>query len=325
MKAIIRHKYGAADVLKYEDVAKPVPKDDEVLIEVMAASLNRGDWRMMRGKPFLARMAGGLFKPRNPIPGADVAGRVEAVGPRVKRFKPGDEVFGDITFLGAGAFAEFTVAPEALLAPKPAGLTFVQAAAVPMAAVTALQALRDRGKIQAGQDVLIHGASGGVGTFAVQLAKLFGAEVTALCGPESQGLARSLGADRVLDYTRVNFIEDERRYDLILGVNGDRSLAEFKRALKPKGIFIAIGGSNKQVFQALFLGPLKSAGRSRKLGMHSAKPSAADLEALSGFLEADRIQPVIDRCFPLREAAEAMRYLDGGHIKGKIVLAVRPE
>ncbi len=301
---------------------KPVPKDDEILIEVRAASLNRGDWRMMRGKPFVARMAGGLFKPRHPILGADVAGRIEAVGPDVKRFKPGDEVFGDITFLGSGGFAEYAVARETLLALKPAGLTFLQAAAVPMAAVTALQALRDKGKVRAGQSVLIYGASGGVGTFAIQLAKAFGVEVTAVCGPGSQELARSLGADRTLDYTREDFVQDGRRYDLILGINGDRSLSEFKRALKPKGTYLAVGGSNKQVFQALFLGPWKSMGRSRKLGILSAKASGADLEVINGYLEAGKIKPVIDRCFPLSEAAEAMRYLDAGHVKGKIVLVV---
>ncbi len=322
MKAITYHKYGSADVLKLEDVEKPVPKDGEVLIEVRAASLNRGDWRLMRGKPFIARMAGGLFKPRNPILGADVAGRIEAVGPSVKRFKPGDDVFGDITFLGSGGFAEYAVARETLLALKPAGLAFEQAAAVPMAAVTALQGLRDKGKIQPGQKVLIHGASGGVGTFAVQLAKAFGAEVTAVCGPESQELVRSLGADRVLDYTREDFVEAGRRYDLILGVNGDRSLSEFQRSLKPKGAYVAVGGSNKQVFQALFLGPWKSMGRRQKMGILSAKASGVDLEVIKGYLEADKIKPVIDRFFPLSEAAEAMRYLDAGHVKGKIVLAV---
>jgi NADPH:quinone reductase-like Zn-dependent oxidoreductase len=322
MKAITYRQYGSADVLKLEDVEKPVPKDSEVLIEVRAASLNRGDWRMMRGKPFIARMAGGLFKPRNPILGADVAGRIEAVGPSVKRLKPGDDVFGDITFLGSGGFADYTVARETLLALKPAGLTFEQAAAVPMAATTALQGLRDKGKIRPDQSVLIHGASGGVGTFAVQLAKALGAEVTAVCGPGSLDLAQSLGADRVLDYTREDFTADGRRYDLILGVNGDRSLSEFQRALKPKGVYAAVGGSNKQVFQALFLGPLKSMGRGRKLGILSAKASGADLEVIKGYLEAGTIKPVIDRCFPLSEAAEAMRYLDAGHVRGKIVLTM---
>ena len=322
MKAIFHREYGSPDVLKYGERDKPVPKDDEVLIEVRAASLNRGDWRMMRGKPFIARMAGGLFKPRNPILGADVAGRIEAVGPSVTRFKPGDYVFGDITFLGSGGFAEYAVARETLLALKPAGLTFEQAAAVPMAAATALQGLRDKGKIRPGQSVLIHGASGGVGTFAVQLAKVFGAEVTAVCGPGSLDLVRSLGADRVLDYTREDFVEDGRRYDLILAVNGDRSLAEYKKALKPKGIYVAVGGDNRQIFQALFLGPWKSIGRSRKMGMISAKTTAADLDVLKDFIEAGKIKPVIDRSYPLSEAAEAMRYLDAGHVKGKIVLAV---
>ncbi len=325
MKAVTRRAYGSADVLKVEDVAKPVPQDDEVLIEVRAASLNRGDWRMMRGKPFMARLAAGPFKPRKAILGADIAGRVEAVGRSVKRFQPGDDVFGDITFLGSGGFAEYAVARETLLVKKPAGLTFEQAAAVPMAAVTAWQGLRDKGKIRPGQSVLIYGASGGVGSFALQLAKLFGAEVTAVCGPGSGELAWSLGAARVLDYTREDFAAENRRYDLILGVNGDRSLSEFKRALKPEGIYLAVGGSDKQIFQALFLGPWKSLGRRRKLGVLVAKPSGAALEAISGYLEAGKIKPGIDRCFPLSQAAAAMRYLDAGHVKGKIVLAVRPD
>lgn len=322
MKAIIYRKYGSADVLEFKEVDKPVPKDDEVLIEVRAAALNRGDWRMMRGKPFIARMAGGLFKPRNPILGADVAGKIDAVGRSVRRFKPGDEVFGDITFLGSGAFAEYTVSRESFLVKKPAGLTFEQAAAVPMAAVTALQGLRDMGRIQPGQKVLIHGASGGVGTFAVQLAKIFGAEVTAVCGTGSVELARSLGADRILDYTRDDFAAEDKRYNLILAVNGDRRLSEYKRVLSAAGIYVAAGGSNRQIFQAMILGLLKSIGGRKKMGMLAAKSKAADLEIIKGFLEAGKIKPVIDRVYPLSEAAEAMRYLDAGHVKGKIVLTV---
>jgi NADPH:quinone reductase-like Zn-dependent oxidoreductase len=322
MKAIVYRKYGPAEVIKLEEVEKPSPKDDEVLIKVRAASLNRGDWRMMRGKPFVARLAGGLFKPRNTIPGADISGTIEAVGRNVGRFKPGDEVFGDITFRGSGGFAEYTVAREAVLALKPAGLTFEEAAAVPMAAVTALQGLRDKGKLRRGQSVLIYGASGGVGTFAIQIAKASGAEVTAVCGPGSQELARSLGADRVLDYTRDDFAKDGRRYDLILAVNGDRSLSEYKRALSPDGRYVAVGGSDRQIFQALFLGPLRSMGGRRKMGILAAKSSGADLDVIKGLLEAGKIQPVIDRSYPLSEAAEAMRYLDAGHVKGKIVLTV---
>jgi len=322
MKAIVYRKYGSADVLKLEDVDKPAPKDAEVLIEVRAAALNRGDWRLMRGKPFMARMAGGLFKPRKTILGADIAGRVEAVGRNVRRFTPGDEVFGDITFLGAGGFAEYTVARETLLALKPAGLTFEQAAAVPMAALTALQGLRDKGRIRSGQRVLINGASGGVGTFAIQIAKALGAEVTAVCGPGSRDLARSLGADRVLDYTREDFVKDGERYDLILAINGDRSLSEYKRALSPEGHYVAVGGSNRQIFQAMILGPLMSLGRRKKMGILAAHSSAADLAVIKGFLEAGTIRPVIDRLYPLREAAEAMRYLDAGHVRGKIVLTM---
>jgi NADPH:quinone reductase-like Zn-dependent oxidoreductase len=322
MKAIVYRKYGSPDVLEYGDADKPVPKDDEVLIKVEAAALNAYDWHLMRGQPFIARMSGGLSKPKNTILGEDVAGRIVEVGPKAGSFKPGDEIFGDIASCGSGGFAEYARARENVLASKPAGLSFEQAAAVPMAAVTALQGLRDKGRIAAGKKVLINGASGGVGTYAVQIAKVFGAEVTAVCGPGSQELARSLGADRVLDYTKTDFTRDERRYDLILAVNGDRSPSEYLRALDPGGICVVAGGSNKQIFRSLFLGPWLSLGRRKRIGILVARMNQKDLTFLAELLESGKIKPVIDRRYPLSETAAAMRYLEEGHAKGKIVITM---
>ncbi len=320
MQAVVYRKYGPPDVLEFTEVERPVPKDDEVLVEVRAAALNAFDWHLMRGRPFVARLSGGLFKPGNPVLGEDIAGRIAAVGRKVERFKPGDEVFGDLSSCGSGGFAEYARARESVLALKPAGLTFEQAAAVPMAALTALQGLRDKGRIRAGQKVLIHGASGGVGTFAVQIAKSFGAEVTAVCGPASRDMVRSLGPDRVLDYTRDDFAGEGRRYDLILAVNGSRPLSDYARALARGGIYVATGGSNAQIFQAMLLGPWRSIGRGRTMGVLIAKTDPEDLAFVGGLLEAGTIRPVIDRRYPLSQVAEAIRYLEAGHAKGKIVI-----
>ncbi len=322
MRAVVYEKYGPPDVLEYTEVEQPVPKEDEVLIEVRAASLNAFDWHLLRGRPFVARLSGGLFKPRNPILGEDIAGRIAAVGRKVERFKPGDEVFGDLASCGSGGFAEYARARENVLALKPAGLTFEQAAAVPMAALTALQGLRDKGRIRAGQKVLIYGASGGVGTFAVQIAKSFGADVTAVCGPASQDTVRSLGPDRVLDYTRGDFAGDGRRYDLILAVNGFRPLSDYARALRPGGIYVAVGGSDAQVFQALLRGPWRSIGRRRTMGVLIMRTNPKDLDFIAGLLEAGTIRTVIDRCYPLSEVADAVRYLEEGHARGKVVITM---
>ncbi len=322
MKAIVYRRYGSPDVLEYGDANKPVLKDDEVLIKVEAAALNAFDWHLMRGRPFIARMSGGLSKPKNTILGEDVAGRIEAVGPKAGQFKPGDEVFGDLASCGSGGFAEYARARENVLALKPADLTFEQAAAVPMAAVTALQGLRDKGRIAPGKKVLINGASGGVGTYAVQIAKVFGAEVTAVCGPGSQDLARSLGADYVLDYTKTDFTRDERRYDLILAVNGDRSPSEYLRALNAGGICVVCGGSNKQIFRSLFLGPWLSLARRKRIGVMMARMNRKDLTFLAELLQAGKVKPVIDRRYPLSETAAAMRYLEEGHAKGKVVITM---
>jgi len=267
MKAIVYTKYGPPDVLQLKEVEKPIPKDNEVLIRVRAASVNAYDWRLMRAKPFLVRlMGGGLLKPKNKILGADIAGRVEAVGKNVKQFQPGDEVFGDISACGNGGFAEYVCAHENTLVLKPAGMTFEEVAAVPMAAVTALQGLRDKGQIKPGQKVLINGASGGVGTFAVQIAKSFGAEVTAVCSTRNLDMARSIGADRVIDYTQEDFTRNGQHYDLILAANGYHSIFDYKRALSPGGIYVMTGGSMAQMFQAMLLGPLLSMIGSKKMG-----------------------------------------------------------
>ena len=323
MKAIVYHKYGSPDVLELEEVEKPILKDNEVLVKVYAASVNAYDWHLLRADPFLVRlMGGGLLKPKNKILGADIAGRVEAVGRNVKQFQPGDEVFGDISGCGSGGFAEYVCVPENTLALKPASMTFEDAAAVPMAAVTALQGLRDKGKIQSGQKVLINGASGGVGTFAVQIAKSFGAEVTGVCSTRNLDMARSIGADQVIDYTQEDFTQNEQRYDLILAANGYHSIWDYKRALSPKGIYVMAGGSMAQIFQALLLGPWISMAGSKKMGALSAKPNQKDLAFLKELIEAGKVKPVIDRRYTLSEAAEALRYLGEGHARGKVVITL---
>jgi len=266
MKAIVYTKYGSPDVLQLKEVENPSPKDDEVLIKIHAASVNAADLHLLRADPFLVRlMGGGLLKPKNKILGADIAGQVEAVGRNVKQFKPGDEVFGDISGCGWGGFAEYVCAGENGLALKPANISFEESAAVPLAAVTALQGLRDKGQIQPGQKVLINGASGGVGTFAVQIAESFGAEITAVCSTRKLDMMRSIGADHVIDYTQEDFTQNGQRYDLIIAANGYHPISAYKRALGPKGIYVMTGGSTAQIFQALLLGPWMSMTGSKKM------------------------------------------------------------
>jgi len=323
MKAIVYHKYGSPDVLKLEEIQKPTPRDDEVLIKVHAASANAADWHILRGKPFLVRLMGiGLLKPKNKILGADIAGRIEAVGRNVKQFQPGDEVFGDISDCGWGGFAEYVCVSEDALVLKPASMTFEEATAVPLAAVTALQGLRDKGQIQPGQKVLINGASGGVGTFAVQIAKSFGAEVTGVCSTSKLDMVRSIGADQVIDYTQEDFTKNGQRYDLILAANGYHSIWDYKRALRPKGIYVAAGGSMAQIFQAMLLGPWISMTGSKKMGNFITKPNKKDLVFMKELLEAGKVVPVIDRRYPLSEVAEALRYLEEGHARGKVVITM---
>jgi NADPH:quinone reductase-like Zn-dependent oxidoreductase len=319
MKAIVYTKYGSPDVLQLKDVEKPTPKDDEVLIKIVAASVNAYDWHFLTADIFLIRlMGGGLLKPKYTRLGADIAGRVEAVGKNVKEFQLDDEVFGMVR----GGFAEYACALENALALKPSNLSFEQAAAVPMAAVTALQGLRDEGQIQEGQKVLINGASGGVGTFAVQIAKSFGAEVTAVCSTKNVDQARSLGADHVIDYTKEDFTQSGQQYDIIFAANGYHPLSAYKRALTPKGIYVMAGGSMAQIFQAMLIGSLMSENGGRKMGGVSAKRSQKDLAILKELLEAGKVVPVIDRRYPLSEAAEALRYLGEGHARGKVVITV---
>ena len=322
MQAIVYHSYGSPDELKLEEVQKPVPQDDEILVKVVAASAAAGDWRLLRADPFLARFMYGLFTPKYKILGSAVAGRVEAVGRNVTQFQPGDEVFGDLSSSGFGGFAEYVAAPEHAFALKPTNLTFEQAATVPVSAVTALQGLRDQGQIQPGQKVLINGASGGVGTFAVQIAKAYGAEVTAVCSTGKMAMVRSLGADHVIDYTQEDFTQNGERYDLILAANGYQPLSAYQRALTPQGIYVMSGGSTAQMFEAMLLGPMRSKKGGQKMGNLLAKPNQKDLIFMKELIEAGKVKPVIDQCFPLRDVADAIRYLEAGHAKGKVVITV---
>jgi len=324
MKAMLYEKYGSPDVLELKEVEKPTPKDDEVLIKVQAASANPLDWHLTRGAPFLARLENGLQKPKNTKLGADVAGRVEAVGRNVTQFQVGDEVFGAISINELGSFAEYVCAPEELLALKPAKMTFEQAAAVPEAAFTALQGLRDKGQIQPGQKVLINGASGGVGTFAVQIAKSLGAEVTGVCSTRNLDMVRSIGADQVIDYTKEDFTRNGQQYDLIFDAVGNRSVSDYQRALSPNGICAVAGFTTmSRLFQVIFLGAWVSKTGSKKIGrMETAKPNKKDLVFIKELLEAGKVVPVIDRTYPLSQVPEAIRYLETGRARGKVVIAV---
>ena len=321
MKAIVYTKYGPPDVLQLQEVEKPSPKDHQVLVKVHVASVNALDWRPFTMPSIPIRlMSGGLSKPKDPSVGVDVAGQVEAVGSKVTAFQPGDFVFG----VAPGAFAEYVCNSESKFALKPANVSFEEAAAVPVAAFTALQGLRDKGQIQPGQKVLIDGASGGVGTFAVQIAKAFGAEVTAVCSTRNLDMVRSIGADHVIDYTREDFTKNEQRYDLILAVNGYHPILDYRRALGPHGICVVAGGAMSQIIQALLLGPLLSRIGSKKIGfMGIAITSKEDLLFLKELLESGKVVPVIDKSYPLSETAEAIRYLIEEHGRGKVVIAVK--
>jgi NADPH:quinone reductase-like Zn-dependent oxidoreductase len=324
MQAVVQDTYGAADVLELRDIDKPVPKNNEVLVRVHAAGVDPGVWHLMTGLPYLVRVMGyGLRTPKVRVRGRDVAGRVEAVGTNVTRFHPGEEVFGTCE----GSFAEYVRARADKLAPKPANLTFEQAAAVPISGLTALQGLRDTGKVQPGQQVLIIGAAGGVGSFAVQLAKAFGAEVTGVCSTTKLDLVRSIGADHVIDYTRDDFADGARHYDLILDTAGRRSLSQLRRALARRGTLVIVGGEgggrwlggfDRQILRAPILSPLVS----QTLRPLTSKERSEDLVVLSQLIEAGKVTPVIDRTYPLREAPEAIRHLEQGHARGKIVLRV---
>ncbi|MFN8444409.1 MAG: NAD(P)-dependent alcohol dehydrogenase [Caldilineaceae bacterium] len=318
MKAIVYTTYGSPDVLQLVEVEKPAPKANEVLVKVYAASVNPADWHLLRGEPFLARFANGLRKPQHTRLGADVAGRVEAVGSQVTGLHVGDLVFGELPLNALGSFAEYVTVPETLLALKPAQLTYEQAAAVPLAAFTALQGLRDKGQLRSGQKVLINGASGGVGTFAVQIAKALGAaEVTGVCSTRNLDLVRSLGAEQVIDYTQTDFTRTGQQYDLIFDAVGNRAIGDLKRALTPTGTCSVAGFTSLGLlFQHMLLG-------GKQVGlMETAKANQQDLLILKDLLEAGKVVPVIDRRYPLAETAEAIRYLETGRARGKVVITV---
>ena len=322
MKAIVQNEYGSPDVFELKEIDKPVVKDDDVLVRVHAAALHAGDYFAMRGAPYLVRMSAGWPKPKNYVPGYDVAGHVEAAGKNVEQFQPGDEVFGTCK----GTCAEYVCARENNFLPKPANLTLEQAAAVPTSALTALRGLRDAGKVQTGQKVLINGASGGVGTFAVQIAKTFGAEVTGVCSTRNMDMVRSIGADHVIDYTQEDFTRGGQRYDLMLDLVGNRSVSECRNVLTPKGVYMASFGQEDH----RWLGPLAQVFRtlvrsifvSQKMTMYVMKPNQKDLLVLQELLESGKVTPVIDRTYPLSETSEALRYLEEGHARGKVVITV---
>jgi NADPH:quinone reductase-like Zn-dependent oxidoreductase len=326
MKAVVYTDYGSPDVLEIRDIKKPVPNDDQVLIKVRAASINPLDWHYLEGTPYIMRAFGvGLRKPKDPRLGVDLAGQVEAVGKNVTQFKTGDEVFGGRN----GAFAEYVCArADRAIALKPANITFEQAASVPIAAITALQGLRDKGRVSPGKKVLINGASGGVGTFAVQIAKSLGAEVTGVCSTRNLELVTSLGADHVIDYTKEDFTKGEQRYDVILDNVGTQPLSGFRRALLPDGICVMIGGGGPndggligpmaRPLQALFLSPFMS----QKMGMMMAELNKKDLNVLGDLMQSGKVKPVIDRTYPLSQIADAIRYLEQGHARGKVVIAI---
>jgi NADPH:quinone reductase-like Zn-dependent oxidoreductase len=321
MKAIVRDTYGSSDVLELREIDIPEISDDEVLIRVHAAGVGRDVWHIMTGLPYPIRLAGyGFRAPKNPVIGSDVAGVVEAVGKNVRRFQPRDEVFG----IGKGSYAEYVCAREDKLAPKPVNLTFEQAAVVAIMGSTALQALRDHGKVRQGQEVLIIGASGGVGTFAVQIAKAFGAQVTGVCSTQKVEMVRSIGADHVIDYTQEDFAEGDQRYDVILDIGGNSTLARLRRALASRGTLLIVGGEGggrwlggtDRQLRAMMLSPFVS----QKLGTFVNKEKHEDLIVLGELIESGKITPVIDRTYPLAEVPEAIRYLEEGHARGKVVI-----
>jgi NADPH:quinone reductase-like Zn-dependent oxidoreductase len=326
VKAIVRDRYGSPDVLELTDIDKPEPGDDEVLVRVHAASVNPADWHFLRGTPYIARLQLGLRKPKDRVLGCDVAGQVEAVGKNVKMLQPGEEVFGSPFMHGLGAFAEWVCISEDLLAPKPVALSFEQVAAVPLAASTALQGLRDHGRIEPGYKVLIIGASGGVGTFAVQIAKSFDAEVTGVCSTRNVDMVRSLGADHIIDYTKEDFTQSGQQYDLIFQLAGTRSPSECRRALTSKGTLVISSGESEgrwigpvdRVIKALVLSALVS----QKLATFTVKPNREDLQLLKQFIEDGTLTLVIDRTYRLAQVPEAIRYLEEGHARGKVVITV---
>jgi NADPH:quinone reductase-like Zn-dependent oxidoreductase len=320
MKAIVYERYGSPDVLELREVETPAPKDDEVLIKVYAVSINDWDWNLLQGIPFMNRLLNGLFKPKRKILGSDIAGRVEAIGKNVEQFQPGDEVFGDLSGEWGG-FAEYVCAGENKLALKPASMSYDEAAAIPQAAMLAIQGLIDKGQIQAGQKLLINGAGGGVGTFAIQIAKLYGVEVTGVDGSGKLDMLRSMGFDHVIDYTQEDFTKNGQCYDLILDVKTNRSILNYMRVLSPNGMYVTVGGSIARLFQALFLWPWISMSSKKKIGIVALKTNK-DLAYMNELFEAGKVKPVIDGPYQLSEIPEALRYFGEGKHKGKIVITL---
>lgn len=326
MRAIVHERYGPPDVLRLEEVERPSPGPDEVLVEVHAASVTYGNLALVKGEPFIVRlMVGGLRNPAHRIQGSDLAGRVVAVGEDVRSFRPGDEVYGDLSECGFGAYAEYVVAPEDVFALKPAGQTFEEAACVPQAGLVALQGLRDCGRIQPGQEVLIVGASGGNGSFAVQIAKAYGAEVTGVCSTKNLEMVKSLGADHVIDYTREDFAKNGKRYDLIFVTGGYRPIFDYRRALKPDGTYVMAGGALKQVFEAMLIGPLLSRSGGKRLVNLAQKPSQKDLNIIREMIESGKVGSVIDKCYALEDTPQALEYYGRGHVRGKVVISIEPQ
>ncbi|MEH7224720.1 NAD(P)-dependent alcohol dehydrogenase [Bacillus sp. JJ1566] len=322
MRAIISERYGSPDTLKLREVATPTPKENQVLVRVKASSLNFGNLVLLTGKPRLARLAFGLMKPKYSIPGGDMAGIVEAIGENVTQFQVGDEVYGDLSSSGFGAFAEYDVVDEKTLALKPNNLSFAEAAAVPMAATTALQAIRDKGMVRAGQNVLIYGASGGVGTFAVQIAKALGGEVTAVVSTRNVDIAKSIGADHVIDYKKEDFANHDQTYDLILGVNGGQSISTYKSKLKENGVFIHVGGEISQMYQTMLQRSWFSMTGKKKFSTFLQRANQKDLVVMKELIEEGKVTPVIDRRYSLPEVPEAFRYFAEGHSQGKVVITI---
>jgi NADPH:quinone reductase-like Zn-dependent oxidoreductase len=320
LKAIIYTKYGGPEVLQMREVEKPYPGDDEVLIKVYAVSINDWDWGLFQGTTFINRLLYGLLKPKKQILGSDIAGRIEAVGKNVKQFKPGDEVFGDLSGKWGG-FAEYVCAHENKLALKPAGMTFEQAAAIPQAAMLAVQGLIDRGQIQQGQKLLINGAGGGVGTFALQIAQLYGAEITVVDSASKLEMLRSMGAAHMIDYTKEDFTKNGRQYDLILDVKTNRSIFSYARALSPNGIYATVGGSMSRLFQILFVGPLISLFSKKKIRIVALKPNK-DLVYMNELFETGKVRPVIEGHYKLEDVPDAFRLFGRGEHKGKIVISI---
>ena len=323
MKAIIQSEYGSPDVLSLAEVDQPTLSDHGVLVRIHAASVHAGDWHLMRGTPFLLRLIyGGILKPKFQILGTDMAGQVEAVGRNITQFKPGDRVFGDLSECGFGTFAEYVCVPEKALVLKPTNITFEQAATVPVSALAALQGLRDAGQIQSGQKVLINGASGGVGSFAVQIAKAFGAEVTGVCSTKKVDMVRSIGADHVIDYTKDDITKYRQHYDLVLDAAAYRSVFKYLPALKPQGTYVMVGGSTARFFQVMIFGAWISKIAGRNIKFLTSQPNQADLIVLKDLIEAGKIVPRIDLCYPLSEVPAAIRYVELRQVRGKVAISI---